>query len=149
MTTPGEVTIILADDDDGHATLVRKNLERVGLKNPLIRVANGQEARDLLRGAEGFAGQKPVGPLLLVLDVKMPLVDGVEVLRQIKADAELASIPVIMLTTTDDPREIGRCYELGCNIYITKPIDYESFIEAINRLGLFLQVVKVPEHRPH
>ena len=74
----------------------------------------------------------------------MPRVDGVEVLRQIKADPRTALIPVIMLTTTDDPREIQRCYELGCSVYITKPVDYQGFVEAIKRLGLFLQVVRVP-----
>ena len=74
----------------------------------------------------------------------MPRVDGVEVLRQIKADPRTALIPVIMLTTTDDPREIQRCYELGCSVYITKPVDYQGFVEAIKRLGLFLQVVRSP-----
>ena len=72
--------------------------------------------------------------------------DGVEVLRQIKSDPRTALVPVIMLTTTDDPREIQRCYELGCSVYITKPVDYQGFVEAIKRLGLFLQVVRLPEN---
>ena len=84
-------------------------------------------------------------PILLLLDIKMPRVDGIEVLRQLKADPETAMIPVIMLTTTDDPREVKRCYELGCSVYITKPVDYQAFVEAINRLGLFLQVVRIPD----
>jgi CheY-like chemotaxis protein len=71
----------------------------------------------------------------------MPRLDGVEVLRRIKSDPDLETMPVIMLTTTDDPREVERCYELGCNVYITKPVDYAAFVEAICRLGLFLQVV--------
>ena len=75
----------------------------------------------------------------------MPRVDGVEVLRQLKSDPQTALVPVIMLTTTDDPREIQRCYELGCSVYITKPVDYQAFVEAINRLGLFLQVVRIPD----
>jgi CheY-like chemotaxis protein len=82
---------------------------------------------------------------LLLLDIKMPRVDGVEVLRQLKSDSQTALVPVIMLTTTDDPREIQRCYELGCSVYITKPVDYQAFVEAINRLGLFLQVVRLPD----
>jgi CheY-like chemotaxis protein len=73
----------------------------------------------------------------------MPRVDGVEVLRRLKGDKRTAVIPTIMLTTTDDPREIQRCYELGCNVYITKPVEYEPFIEAIRRLGFFLQIVKI------
>ncbi len=76
----------------------------------------------------------------------MPRLDGVEVLRRLKADPATAMIPVIMLTTTDDPREVERCYQLGCSVYITKPVEYDAFIDAINRLGLFLQVVKVPRN---
>ena len=76
----------------------------------------------------------------------MPRVDGVEVLRQLKGDPATAAIPVIMLTTTDDPREVERCYQLGCNVYVTKPVDYDGFINAIRQLGLFLQVVRVPRN---
>jgi CheY-like chemotaxis protein len=79
-----------------------------------------------------------------LLDIKMPRVDGEEVLRRLKADDRTAKTPVIMLTTTDDPREVQRCYELGCNVYVTKPIGYDEFIEAIKRLGMFLAIVKVP-----
>ena len=139
------LTIILAEDDDGHAHLIHKNLERAGLVNGFTRVRDGQEALDLIRGEGEHAGNGLSGRCLLLLDINMPRVDGVEVLRRIKADSELASTPVIMLTTTDDPREIDRCYKLGCNVYITKPVAYEQFVEAIRQLGLFLQVVKVPE----
>ena len=139
--------IVLAEDDDGHASLVQRNLERAGLANGLERLKDGQEALDFIRGEGPYAGRNPSQqPVLLLLDIKMPRVDGVEVLRQIKADPRTALIPVIMLTTTDDPREIQRCYELGCSVYITKPVDYQGFVEAIKRLGLFLQVVRVPSH---
>jgi CheY-like chemotaxis protein len=84
------------------------------------------------------------GPLVLVLDINMPRVDGVEVLRQIKTDAATATIPVIMLTTTDDPQEVDRCYRLGCSAYITKPIQYEGLAETVKRLGSFLGIVQVP-----
>jgi CheY-like chemotaxis protein len=137
--------IVLAEDDDGHARLVQRNLERAGLANGLERLKDGQEALDFIRGEGPFAGHDvSQQPVLLLLDIKMPRVDGVEVLRQIKADPKTALIPVIMLTTTDDPREIQRCYELGCSVYVTKPVVYEEFIEAIKRLGLFLAIVKVP-----
>src|SRR5262249_22375273 len=136
--------IILAEDDDGHATLVQRNLERSGLINGFKRLKDGQEALDYLRGEGAFAGQAPAGSVLLLLDIKMPRVDGIEVLRQLRGDTRTNKTPVIMLTTTDDPREIERCYELGCNVYITKPVDYQAFVEAIKRLGLFLQVVAVP-----
>jgi CheY-like chemotaxis protein len=80
----------------------------------------------------------------VLLDLKMPRVDGFEVLRRLKDSPSTAAVPVIVLTTTDDPREIERCYELGCNVYITKPVEYDAFIEAVRRLGFFLQVVKLP-----
>jgi CheY-like chemotaxis protein len=136
--------IVLAEDDDGHATLVQRNLERSGLVNAFTRMRDGQETLEFLRGDNAFAGQAAPEQALLLLDIKMPRVDGTEVLRQLRADPRTARLPIIMLTTTDDPREIQRCYELGCNVYITKPVDYQAFVEAIKRLGLFLQVVKVP-----
>jgi len=138
--------IVLAEDDDGHASLVQRNLERAGLANGLERLKDGQEALDFLRGEGAYAGRNTNQSALVLLDIRMPRVDGVEVLRQLKADPRTALIPVIMLTTTDDPREIQRCYELGCSVYITKPVDYQGFVEAIKRLGLFLQVVRVPEN---
>ena len=141
--------IVLAEDDDGHASLVQRNLERAGLANGLQRLKDGQEALDYVRGEGDYAGRNTgQQPVLLLLDIKMPRVDGVEVLRQIKADPKTALIPVIMLTTTDDPREINRCYELGCSVYITKPVDPSAFIEAIQRLGLFISVVSMPNDTP-
>jgi CheY-like chemotaxis protein len=139
------ILIVLAEDDDGHATLVERNLSRVGVANTLLRLRDGQEALDFLQGQNGRPARDSSQPVLLLLDIKMPRVDGIEVLRQLKADPKTTLIPVIMLTTTDDPREIKRCYELGCSVYITKPVDYQSFVEAINRLGLFLQVVRIPD----
>lgn len=138
------LSILLADDDDGHASLVERNLKRAGIVNDIRRVKDGQEALDFVHCQGEFAGRKPSGSLLLLLDINMPRVDGVEVLRRIKATEATARIPVVMLTTTDDPREIERCYALGCGVYITKPVEYTGFVEALKRLGLFLQIVKVP-----
>ncbi len=145
MTTQ-PVTIVLAEDDDGHATLIQRNLERAGLANGFVRLRDGQEALDFFRGEGAHAGRAPDPSVLLLLDIKMPRIDGVEVLRALKADARTALVPVIMLTTTDDPREVQRCYQLGCNVYVTKPVDYQTFIDAVKRLGLFLQVVQVPRN---
>jgi CheY-like chemotaxis protein len=138
------IHIVLAEDDDGHATLIQRNLERAGLVNGLVRVKDGQEALDYIRGEGACAGQPPHGNVLLLLDINMPRLGGIDVLRLLKGDSRTASIPVIMLTTTDDPREIERCYQMGCSVYVTKPVEYAAFIEAIKRLGLFLQVVRVP-----
>jgi CheY-like chemotaxis protein len=145
MTTQ-PVTILLAEDDDGHAQLVQRNLERAGLLNGLLRVRDGQELLDCLN-TRGDSHQQILGEALVVLmDINMPRIDGIEALRQIKANPNTRRIPVIMLTTTDDPREIDRCYELGCNVYVTKPVEYEGFIDAIRRLGLFLQIVQRPRN---
>lgn len=140
------LTILLAEDDEGHASLIHRNLERAGLTNGFQRVKDGQEALDYIRGEGDFAGKPFVTNILLLLDINMPRVDGVEVLRQLKGNPSTSAIPIIMLTTTDDPREVERCYSLGCNVYITKPVDYDSFINAIQQLGLFLQVVRIPRN---
>lgn len=143
---PESLMILLAEDDDGHASLIHRNLERAGLVNGFHRVKDGQEALDYVRGQGDYADRVLSPNVLLLLDINMPRVDGVEVLRQLKGDAATAAIPIIMLTTTDDPREVERCYALGCNVYITKPVDYDGFINAIRQLGLFLQVVRVPRN---
>jgi CheY-like chemotaxis protein len=142
------LTIVLAEDDDGHASLIQRNLQRAGLDYAFVRVRDGQEALDLIAGRDESAVVASDHGILLLLDINMPRVDGVEVLRRLKADPNTATIPIIMLTTTDDPREVERCYQLGCNVYITKPVAYERFIQAIKQLGLFLQVVRVPRNGP-
>ena len=140
------VTIILAEDDDGHASLVHRNLERAGLLNGFVRVRDGQELLDCLASQTSPDGNPLGEELVILLDINMPRIGGIEALRQIKANPKTQRVPVIMLTTTDDPREVNRCYELGCNVYVTKPVDYEWFIDAIRRLGMFLQVVKRPRN---
>jgi CheY-like chemotaxis protein len=138
------MVILLAEDDDGHARLVERNLQRAGITNQVVRARDGQEALDYVHRRGSHTGRDTTAPLLLLLDINMPRVDGVEVLRQVKAGESTSKIPAIMLTTTDDPREIERCYQLGCSVYITKPVEYDAFVEAVKRLGLFLQVVRVP-----
>lgn len=139
-----EIHIIIAEDDEGHAALIRKNLRRAGVENDIIRFVDGQQVIDFLFKKGGGPHRKAGDPYLLLLDIRMPKVDGVEVLRQLKADEELRKIPVIMVTTTDDPREVEHCHKLGCSNYITKPVDYEKFVNAIRQLGLFLMIVQIP-----
>lgn len=143
-----ELVILLAEDDPGHAVLVQENLRDAGVVNPVRHVTDGQEALDYIRCEGAFRGRQANGPLLVLLDINMPRVDGVEVLRQLKADPRSVHLPVIMLTTTDDPREVKRCYDLGCSSYVTKPVEYGRFVEAIRRLGLFLSIVEVPPEDP-
>ena len=138
--TGESVTILIAEDDDGHAELVRAQLLEAGIRNPYRRFRDGQELWSYLdtTGREG-------GSFLVLLDIRMPRMDGVEALRRIKADPILGLIPVIMLTTTDDPREIEECYTLGCNCYVTKPVEFKAFTETLTRLGLFIMIMRVSE----
>lgn len=140
-----EVVILIADDDAGHIRLIEKNLQRAGLFNRIERFSNGQEILDFLFRRGSGKHRSADTAYLMLLDIRMPQVDGVEVLRKVKSDPELRKIPVSMLTTTDDPREVARCHELGCNNYIVKPVDYDKFAEAIKQLGLFVSLVQVPE----
>lgn len=139
-----EVIILIAEDDEGHAGLIRKNLSRAGIANEIKHFKDGQEIIDFLfRNGSGDHRESGL-PYILLLDIRMPKLDGIEVLKQIKSHPELKKMPVVMITTTDDPREVERCHELGCNNYLTKPIEYEAFVNAIRQLGLFLSVVQVP-----
>jgi CheY-like chemotaxis protein len=133
-------TVLIVDDDEGHAILIRENLESAGVHNRIEHFRDGQAILD-------FFAQRPADDketYLVLLDIRMPKIDGIEVLRRLKADPKTRSLPVIMLTTTDDAREIERCYALGCNVYIQKPVDYDRFAEAIRRLGLFVPLLLIP-----
>ena len=139
-----EVIILLAEDDEGHADLIRKNLVRAGITNRIIYFKDGQEVVEYLFRLGDGPHRVTGDAYILLLDIRMPRLEGTEVLVKIKADPELRKIPVVMITTTDDPREVTLCHELGCNSYITKPVAYENFVDVIRKLGLFLTVVKVP-----
>ncbi|MCG2770273.1 MAG: response regulator [Chloroflexota bacterium] len=146
MSRVQEATILLAEDDPGHARLIEKNLRRSNVANSIIiKASDGQQAIDYLFSTGQYADSKRASPLLVLLDLNMPVLDGYQVLKRMKADERTRRIPVIILTTTDDTREVSRCYELGCNVYVTKPVDYEQFSETIRKLGLFLSIVTVPD----
>lgn len=147
MIPPKQITILIADDDDGHATLIAEQLEDSGVLNPLRRFRDGVEAWNFLAGSGPGEQRDPEQPYLLLLDIRMPKMDGVEVLRRIKLHPVLKAMPVIMLTTTDDPREVAECYALGCNSYVTKPVNFEEFSEVVKRLGLFISVMAVAPAR--
>jgi len=145
MPNRDEVSILIVEDDAGHARLIEKNLRRAKISNGITRVENGREALDFLFSEGAFEGRERPSPLLVLLDLNMPVLDGYQVLERMKADPRTQKIPVIVLTTTDDAREVTRCYELGCSVYITKPVEYESFCDAIQQLGLFMSIVTVPD----
>ncbi len=140
-----EVIILIAEDDEGHAGLIRKNLARAGISNRVEHFRDGQEIVDFLFMKGEGPQRRPHTPYILLLDIRMPKLDGTEVLKLIKEDPELRKMPVVMITTTDDPREVERCHTLGCSSYITKPVEYDAFVNAVRQLGLFLAVVQVPQ----
>lgn len=139
---PEPFTLIMIEDDEGHAKLIRKNLERAGIGNELVHLEDGQKAMDYFFHASNVG--RNYEKSLILLDLNLPNVDGYEILRRLKEEERTRAVPVIVLTTTDNPREINRCYELGCNVYITKPVEYDNFTDAIRKLGLILAVVKLP-----
>lgn len=141
------VTILLVEDDPGHARLIEKNLRRAGIVNPILLLDTGQKAVDFLFKKGEYAESEQTAPFLILLDLNLPVLNGFQVLQAIKGDPRLKAIPVVILTTTDNPHEIKRCYELGCNVYVTKPVEYEQFTESIRKLGLFLSIVRVPDRQ--
>lgn len=144
MTQDRSLEILVVDDDEGHRELVRRNLRRAGINNPIVVLASGSAVLDYVF-REGLYASRPAAHLMILLDINMPGgIDGLDVLRRLKADPEKRSIPIVMLTTTDDPREVERCYALGCNVYMTKPVEQAAFIDSVNRLGLFISIVTVP-----
>lgn len=139
-----EITILMVEDDSGHAALIERNLRRAGIMNELKYFDNGQKVVDYLFGTgQGESSQKH-SAMLMLLDLNLPELDGFQVLQKVKADERTKLIPIIILTTTDNPKEIERCYQLGCNVYVSKPVEYEDFAESIRKLGLMLAIVKVP-----
>ncbi|MGA0606465.1 response regulator [Phenylobacterium sp. VNQ135] len=142
MSEQRHVTIVMVEDDEGHARLIEKNIRRAGIANAIRHFADGTSALAYL-GEQ--ANDYVEGPALVLLDLNLPDMSGTDILARIKSDDRLKRTPVVVLTTTDDKVEIQRCYDLGCNVYITKPVAYEAFAEAIRQLGLFLSVIQVPE----
>ena len=142
MNSQQSVSIVMIEDDAGHARLIEKNIRRAGISNDINHFEDGTSALKYL--FHDPSGPAHNGPALVLLDLNLPDMSGTSILEKIKQDERLHRTPVVVLTTTDDKVEIQRCYDLGCNVYITKPVNYESFADAIRQLGLFLSVIQVP-----
>ena len=140
-----DVIILIAEDDESHFALLKKNFERSGVWNEIIRFADGEETLKFLFGQSGELRRKENKPYLLILDVRLPGVDGIEVLKRVKQDDRLKKLPVIVLSDHDDPQEVKRCYSLGCGMYLVKPADHEKFVDMVRKVGLFLSSVEVPQ----
>jgi DNA-binding response OmpR family regulator len=138
------VSIVMIEDDEGHARLIERNIRRAGVNNEIQSFRNGTDGLNFLFGADGSGDDSANRSMLILLDLNLPDMTGVDILARVKSNRHTKRSPVIILTTTDDEREIKRCYDLGANVYITKPVNYESFANAIQQLGLFLSVMQVP-----
>lgn len=142
---PRAVTIIMVEDDEGHASLIERNVRRAGVNNEIITFRDGRSVLEYLFGPDGSGEASSRRSLLILLDLNLPDMTGIDILAKVKANEHTRRSPVVVLTTTDDRGEIQRCYDLGANVYITKPVDYGSFANAIRQLGLFFSVMQVPE----
>ncbi|ESQ77731.1 response regulator [Asticcacaulis sp. AC402] len=138
-------SVVMVEDDPGHAALICRSLRRAGVLNPIVHLSTGSEAIDYF--FPSFGAAKPQEQRVIMLDLNLPDIDGFEILRRLKADNATQMIPVVVLTTTDHPKDVDQCYALGCNGFMTKPVGYEAFSEAIGKLGLMLTIVRVP-HTP-
>ncbi|KPK37740.1 MAG: chemotaxis protein CheY [Phycisphaerae bacterium SG8_4] len=135
-----DMVILIAEDDAGHFQLIKKNLWLACVNNEILQFKDGQQILDFLFQAGNGMDLDETKQYIVLLDVRMPKVDGLDVLRRIKGDEKLRQIPVIMLTTTGESSMIEQCYELGCSYYMVKPVDYHNFMQAVQNLGKFLSL---------
>lgn len=141
MMPSKQFKILMVEDDEGHAMLIQMNLKDAGLTIPIHHVADGQSALDYV---QQVSEHNELDTLLILLDLNLPIIDGYGVLKNLKSNDKTRKIPIVILTSSDDPREITRCYELGCNVYLRKPVDYESFVHAVRQLGVFVSLLELP-----
>jgi len=135
----------MIEDDEGHARLIEKNIRRAGVGNEIIPFVNGTDALNYLLGDDRSGVASSGRQQLILLDLNLPDMTGIDILQKLKGNKHTKRSPIVVLTTTDDSREIQRCYDFGANVYITKPVNYEGFANAIRQLGLFVAVMQVPE----
>ncbi len=143
------VEVLLVEDTPADAELALRALKKRGLANRVVWVKDGAEAVEFLFGTGAYAGRDVLSsrPKVVLLDLRLPKLSGIEVLRQVKADPRTQSIPVVVLTSSREEVDLEECYRLGVNSYITKPVDFDDFTKVVGELGLYwLLVNKIPEH---
>ena len=136
--------ILVAEDDENDAELILKALEKYNIANGVIIVEDGAEALDYLHRRGDYETRADGNPVLVLLDIKMPRVDGLEVLREIRADEKLKMIPAVMLTSSRQEGDLLVSYQLGVNAYVVKPVDFNDFLETVRELGIFWLMVNEP-----
>ena len=138
-------SILLVEDNPSDVALTQRAMARSAIKNPLVVAENGQQALDYLFGSSANASHSAGDtPILILLDLKLPRIDGPEVLRRIRADSRTRRIPVVILTSSGEQTDIAAGYDLGANSYIRKPVDFHQFAETIRQLGLYWLVINEP-----
>ena len=136
--------ILLAEDDLKDVELTVNALNEHNLANDILVVRDGAEALDYLYRRGAFAQEPDGNPIVILLDLKMPKVDGIQVLRQIKSDKNLQTIPVVILTSSRESQDLQTCYQLGVNAYVVKPVKFSDFVEAVKEIGVFWALINEP-----
>lgn len=138
------ISILLVEDDPRDVELTVAALQENAVTNEVIVVRDGEEALDYLYGRGDFASREPGNPVAVLLDLKLPKVDGLEVLRRVKSDPTLKKVPIVMLTSSREERDLVESYDLGVNAYVVKPVGFEAFVSAVKEIGLFWAVINQP-----
>lgn len=138
------VKILLVEDDPRDVELTLAALQENAVTNEVIVVRDGEEALDYLYGRGDFASREPGNPVAVLLDLKLPKVDGLEVLRRVKSDPTLKKVPIVMLTSSREERDLVESYDLGVNAYVVKPVSFDAFVTAVKQIGLFWAVLNQP-----
>ncbi|HEY4064872.1 MAG TPA: response regulator [Puia sp.] len=140
-----QVEVLLVEDNIHDAEMTIRALKKVNLANNLVHVKDGEEALDFVFARGKFAGRQAVNqPKVILLDIKMPKVDGIEVLRQLKSSETSKTIPVVIMTSSKEEQDIISSYQLGVNSYVVKPVDFEGFAKAVSQLGLYWLLTNQP-----
>ncbi len=146
MDKKSPLTILIAEDDDAAAQLIKTNIKRTGVNATCIRAKDGQEVIEIALNQSEEKKVDLESKLLIMMDIRMPKVDGVQALKFFKTREELKSIPIIMMTTSDRPTEVAECYKDGCCLYLKKQVDYKKFVTSIQHLINFIEICELPTY---